>query len=324
MKHHLERLIKLCEEKELSRLYRWSLHECDGQGRMIGGEQIPKRWTSYFTASQITYDFSLNISDSTAEQGEDDDEVITPWFATQSVKESIHARLSPGRIRGDQRVDDDVCYSMFGTGRFIAEFDLKILPVKDESHEKAEIWGCVSYTAENADFKDETHNDAFVIYLGLSPSRFHQVAEQIKTHQIDSLEISVGRVSGFYSSWSPGISTHHIKVLTSYHEQKVLTPEECSIVPPRLGDVAEFELTISRSKKVGFSQTEGVSTPGQVHALEKEQLKATDSGQSDCPNCTGALNLEILKRIEESLAPLNMRLLLMLLVLFLLLLKNLI
>jgi hypothetical protein len=63
---------------------------------------------------------------------------------------------------------------------------------------------------------------------------------------VDEMALSVKSVAGFYSEWSPSISTHRVKVLTSGSEQKIIMPPGHSFKPPRLGYVGAAELLINR------------------------------------------------------------------------------
>jgi hypothetical protein len=142
---------------------------------------------------------------------------------------------------------------MLGTDRKIKQFGLRISKAAKDNDEKCHIWGCVSYTAE-IDFRDETVDDTVEIYLNLIPKQFDQIAEQLKFRQIDTFQVRLGGVSGFYSEWSPSISTRNIKILAASDDQEVQTPEGCKIEPPRLGNVREFSLTVTERHKLDPKQ----------------------------------------------------------------------
>jgi hypothetical protein len=57
-------------------------------------------------------------------------------------------------------------------------------------------------------------------------------------------------VHGFYSEWSPSISTDNVKVLTSGSEHKITLPPGYR-EPPRLGHVGEAALYINRRLEFG-------------------------------------------------------------------------
>lgn len=58
---------------------------------------------------------------------------------------------------------------------------------------------------------------------------------------------------GFYSEWSPGISTHRIKILTADKEHKVEGDGEGEIELPRLREVGDWSLDIVRKPPCGLS-----------------------------------------------------------------------
>jgi hypothetical protein len=60
------------------------------------------------------------------------------------------------------------------------------------------------------------------------------------------LILSVGSVDGFYSEWSPSISTRKVKVLTKGSKQEITLPPGHQFEPPRLGHVGEAELYLNR------------------------------------------------------------------------------
>lgn len=63
---------------------------------------------------------------------------------------------------------------------------------------------------------------------------------------MDKAFFRVGGVAGFYSEWSPSVSADRVKVLTADKEQMVEIPDECEIVPSRLGEVREAALNLYR------------------------------------------------------------------------------
>lgn len=74
-----------------------------------------------------------------------------------------------------------------------------------------------------------------------------------------SLVFSVGRVAGFYSDWSPSISTSEIKVLASAHdEQHIRVPAGSEIDLPRLGQVVEAHLDIRTFRDLRQMKSDGV------------------------------------------------------------------
>lgn len=241
MEHHIDRRVVLSEDSEFKNLYKWSLQEVDAEGARIGRDEIPWVWTLYFHATEMTLTDALAIEpDYTA----DDDDKI----AVRS-RQSIRAKLTPKDTwdRGSYR---DPSYSMFGTDRTISAFELYIEPLEGEDQqERCTAWGCVSYTSE-VDFFDQTTDDTIIFNLYVQPQRFERYAAKVAAAEIDEAVLRVGGVEGFYSDWSPAISTDSIKVLTSHREHVVEMPEGCEIVPPRLGPVREAELYLRSIRKL--------------------------------------------------------------------------
>ena len=152
--------------------------------------------------------------------------------------------MHSGICSDGQRLQDDTAFSMFGTGRYIRNFWLTIYKLEEgDNDECCNLWGCVSYTTD-CDFHDVTTDDTINIYLYLSQKRFNSIAEVIKNQRVDVVQVRLKRVSGFYSDWSPSISTNSVKILVAADDQNLVCPENCDIVPPRLGAVGEFGLTI--------------------------------------------------------------------------------
>jgi hypothetical protein len=140
---------------------------------------------------------------------------------------------------------------MFGTDRAIKSFQLDIHPIVDPAEqESCSAWGSVSYTTE-IDFRNETIDDCIVFYLFVKPETFARYAAKVAHGLVDEMILSVGSVAGFYSEWSPSISTRNVKVLTQGSEQKIPFPPGHHVGPPRLGHVGAAELYINRRLEFG-------------------------------------------------------------------------
>jgi hypothetical protein len=195
--------------------------------KQIGQDQIPWDWTLRFTATSCVLSDSIDID--------------TPKIVQRQV---IRARLRPGSPRDDG--DDETMFSMFGTDRTVKSFELEIHPIADPAkQESCSAWGSVSYTTE-IDFSKETLDDCITFYLFVKPETFARYGAKIAHGLVDEVTLSVKSVDGFYSEWSPGVSTSKVKVLTSGSEQKIVFPPGREIKPPRLGHVGAAELYINR------------------------------------------------------------------------------
>ena len=232
MKYHLDRRIVLNAEPEHKSLYNWSLHELDADGKKVGRDQIPWHFSLYFTATEISVNNTVEIARDLLDKSND--------VATIRTKQSIRAKLESGHPN-DARSYRRTSYSMFGTERVISDFELVILKTDDlDAQPSCTAWGNVSNTFE-LDFRDETTSDSVTFYLHLSPEIFAKHAGQIAAGGVDEAILRVSGVNGFYSEWSPAVSTTDVKVLTDDEEQRIEEPSDCKIVPTRLGEVAEAD-----------------------------------------------------------------------------------
>jgi hypothetical protein len=207
---HLERGLRLHTEPEHKRLYNWAINEIDAQGQQIGHDQIPWPWTLRFTATSCVLCDSIDIKSPFQME---ETKPAPPEIAQRQV---IRARLRPGSPGDDGDYFRQTTFSMFGTDRAIKSFQLDIHPIADPAErESCRAWGSVSYTAE-IDFRNETVDDCIVFYLFVKPETFARYAAKIAHGLLDEMILSVGSVDGFYSEWSPSISTRNVKVYGSY------------------------------------------------------------------------------------------------------------
>jgi hypothetical protein len=89
-------------------------------------------------------------------------------------------------------------------------------------------------------------DDCVAFYLFVKPETFARYGAKIAHGLVDEMILSVKSVAGFYSEWSPSISTHNVKVLTTGEEHKVILPPGLSFEPPRLGQIDAAKLFINR------------------------------------------------------------------------------
>jgi hypothetical protein len=235
---HLDRRLRLHAEPQHKNLYSWAINEIDAQGRQIGSDQIPWDWTLYFTATSCVLTDSINIeSRSRMEKA-----ATHPPRITQ--RQVIRAPLRPG-VPWDNE-DYETSFSMFGTDRVIKSFQLEIHPIDDPAkQESCTAWGSVSFTTE-IDFRHETADDNVTFYLFVKPETFARYGAKIAHGLVNEMFLSVNSVAGFYSEWSPSVSTGNIKVLASGEEHQVILPPGLKFEPPRLGNVGAAELSINR------------------------------------------------------------------------------
>jgi hypothetical protein len=215
---HLERGLRLHTEPKHKNLYTWAIQETDAQGKQIGHDQVPWQWTLHFTATSCVLADSIKI-ESQFQRGK-----TAPPLPEIAQRQHIGIRLRPGHPRQAEDYFRETTYSMFGTDRAIKSFGLNIYPITNPAEqESCSAWGSVSYTTE-IDFRHETSDDCIVFSLFVTPDTFTRYGAKIAHGLVDEIILSVGSVAGFYSEWSPSISTHNVKVLTKGSEQNITLP----------------------------------------------------------------------------------------------------
>ena len=239
MEHRLDRRVVLDNDPEHKSLYKWSLQELDEEGAKIGRDLIPWNWGLHFTAIELTYTDGLTIE---PDYSSNDQEMP---IVTHN-RRSIRAKLRPGSPQEWHR-NRQPSYSMFGTDRPITAFELLIDPLAmREEQDRCWGWGSVRYTLDT-DFRDETTDDVVTFHLYVRPETFEDYVRTVRGAEVDAAILYLKRVAGFYSDWSPAISTDSIKVLTGYEkDHPVEIPKGGEVVPPRLGEVGEVSLTLVR------------------------------------------------------------------------------
>jgi hypothetical protein len=234
MQFHLERRLRLHTDSEYKNLYSWAIVEIDAQGRKVGQDQIPWPWTLRFSAKSSELSDTIEIKKTSDEQ-------------QAAQRHVIRIPLRPSSSRDDGDFFRETTFSMFGTDRTIKNFQLDIHRIADSTaeQESCRAWGSVSYTTE-IDFRNETMEDCVVFYLFVSAETFARYAAKIAHGLVDEIILSVGSVAGFYSEWSPSISTRSIKVLTGGSEQSVTMPSGHQFELHKLGHVGDVQLEINR------------------------------------------------------------------------------
>lgn len=300
MDFHLERALRLSTQPQHKNLYSWAINELNDEGRPTGGDQIPWWWSLYFTATScilrdhaenrhsLPFKFRVTSPDggiSERESGGKKEQVERGQF--------IRMTLRPGFPRPDGGYERQTSYSMFGTDRTIQKFELCIYPsAVSGSPEEITAWGSPSYTSE-IDFREETTDDCLVFNLSVTPDAFARYAEKIDYRLVDEIVLRIGYVDGFYSAWSPSISTDRVKVLTSYPEQILALPSDHQHEPPRLGKVGEFALSFDRRlKMVDETSTE------RPEALTTEPKPTLEAPQSQV--ITEQQTLQVLQSLKRA------------------------
>lgn len=244
MDFHLNREIRLIKEVEYKNLYSWALQEFDGD-ESVSSKLISWPWGLHFIASELQHVKHIEITNYKEEKFKNTNSEYIQVTLIPDVREFLNVQSVPR-------------FSMFGTEREIKNFSLTMRCLeKEEDTEHCQAWGIPRYTSE-IDFRRHTTDDEIGFDVWLTRKNFDDLRYLIHSKsEDDKLNFYVRGVSGFYSEWSPAISTYYVKVLTAYEEQKVVKSEEYS-EPPRLGNVSEFTLYFTRrsalTSKIEFNE----------------------------------------------------------------------
>jgi hypothetical protein len=276
----------------------WAINEVDAEGEKVGLDQIPWEWTLCFTATSCVLSDSIEISQPlnfkfkvTAQDGTDTEQKCGSKEMIEQ-RQVIRVQLRSGDSRVDDNYDRQTTYSMFGTKRTIKKFELNIHQLANpDEQERCSAWGCPSYTSEGADFIDETTDDCIVFYLAVKPEAFARYVAKVDHGLVDEMVLRVGQVDGFYSEWSPSISTDKVKVLTSDKEHKVTLPSGHQSEPPRLGRVGEVQLYINRHLEFGKRAPE-------AQAVEEMADIGAERGASEMP-APAAMDPQMLQMLRS-------------------------
>jgi hypothetical protein len=272
--YQTDRRVRFLGDSEYKSLYKWYLQEFDDAGKKIGSPQVPWNWSLNFTATGVTLHETLKLEHDAPIIKKMDPPVVErleDWKIKIEDRSYISATLRPGYHAND---DDDVVYSMFGTGRTIKEFQLTIHSLeKEEDDEKALAWGSVSYEYEGADMLNELSDDTVQFYLHVKPSRFAHYIEMMRTHPVNVLSLRLSTVLGMYSEWSPTTRTSRVKVLANAEDQKVEMAADAEFKPRELGWIGTFEVTFS-------SVREMLKRPQHIVEDQTEELEAITAGES--------------------------------------------
>ena len=234
----LEHKVIVKKEEEFKTLYSWYVSEIDDEGNEVSGfssKSIPYQYSIGFQIKNIYYQTDIGL--------ENEKNEYSVETKTKEIGNSFKTERGE-RIFGSLKINEhyDTRLSMFGTNRKIEDISLNIYKAEEEY---CSVWGTTEYSTE-IDFREDVMPDCIEISIGLKDDDYQEIAERIKDKSINSYFITLDNVKGFYSPWSPQVSTPEIKVLTQEHEVNIdenALPDDYEL--PRLGNVGSFTM-ISR------------------------------------------------------------------------------
>lgn len=255
MEYKLENPVRVSTKVAHTSLYQWFIEEMDIANKKVGPNCIPWGWSLHFNVSNLTVVRSLEFK---ADEG-------------THINEAIRGKLYP--LTRDWSSTSS--YSFFGTNRKLSHFTLRILK-SDEGRELFHVSGSPSYVAE-IDFRDQLQEDFVEIEIILPTARFDRLADFIDTGCKSGI-VTLGEVSGFYSEWSPSISTNFIKILSNLEDQKAKIDPSSRVKPPVLGEIGSFSLQLDKgagTDHVNTVRDEDTSLPAES---EEKPSALADTG----------------------------------------------
>lgn len=239
MRHELEHKIQLNENTQHSSLYSWCLNEIDKKGDKIDNDWIPFVFSLYFTAKSLTVFREVT-------NGRD----LDNSKKTQKIRDEtrINGSLLSGVSKDGKNFEDGVIYSMFGTDRKLESFDICIYCNPEGNNtELCDSWGYLSFETEDKNFIKYVEPDIIGFQIFLNKNKFDDLVNLIESKRVDDVILRVNNVAGFYSNWSPTISTNHIKILTNSHKVKLKDKSKVELLT--LGSIGEFNLSFQTNYK---------------------------------------------------------------------------
>lgn len=250
MDYNLSKKIRFNNKSEQSSLYSWCINDIDDAGK-DDGDMIPWNWSLFFSASKLQVHRTIKFDD---RSWDNNNEVNLK----NEFKTLITGDLFSGIFDDDLNLKEKVSYSMFGTDRIINSFSLSIYEVDSVIEEKSSLYACPSYESENSNFVPVTEDDYIGIELFLTSSKFNELVRLIESNQTNAVSVSIGRVNGFYSNWSPTINTRFVKVLTDYHEVENI--EDCKDLILRTGNIGQFSMSFHSISQLNTQPIKNYST----------------------------------------------------------------
>jgi hypothetical protein len=251
--YDLDLNVSLKTETEFTSLYSWCLVEKKESGEQVGPDLIPFNWSVSFVSEK--FGFSESVSSKDVFRFRSEEELKPLKFSRQA---QIFAKLRTGTpFEDDWRQSPSL--SMMGCGRTVDDITLGIYRVDDKMEESCLIWGSPSYSYEN-DFRNEKTEDAITVSFYLNGEKFDALLELVKENQIDWIKVRLSDVEGFYSEWSPSISTDSIKVLANIADQGLDVNDDWKRKIPTLGKVGQASLSLQRTLKASVTPQSSIDT----------------------------------------------------------------
>ena len=261
MSYQLEREIHFKQHDDINSAGEWRLYEVDEAGVQLGIDWQPSTDELTFSAKNLQlreglgtdFQFAFNFFD-----------VEDVTFDSEFLESSaITAELQ------FQPTDFKTSISLFGTGREVNSYSLRIYAVKKGKSEYRHVIGIPAYGGEMS-LEDTT--DHIGINVGLSEKRYGKLVSQVMGKPISEFRLSISLVKGLYEESTYGSS---FKALCG--ETKIVPSDNSETSPYWLGHqigclnigfISESDMGTSE----GFSSFDTLEPSERLSSLESQQL----------------------------------------------------
>ncbi|AMW05327.1 hypothetical protein [Gemmatimonas phototrophica] len=277
MQYQIDYTLRVALENEYRSLFTWFIQEIRADGEPASDKLIPWFHNHFFDLQDVRYlvstekDYPNPFNDHDADSAVDD----TAETRNATFNRRIFAKLVP---------TGGMTYSMLGTERALKELSLTIQPIacSTDRVEQIRIAGGVGHTYE-IDFQDSVQPDWLGVDITVADDTFDALVEQVLGGRHNG-SLRLSGADGFYSEWSPSISTNRVKILNQKGDASWMEPDQrlifedtftsSEIEPPRLGRVDRYSLEFVTAP-VEAAKPDLSQAPVTMEAASKE------SGQLD-------------------------------------------
>lgn len=235
MNINFEKTLSFVDKPRNPGLYKDALMEIAEDGTKQIDQYIPWRWSCCFVASRVNYISNFN---KTFGELEKDKRIVIEMIPDDSAQ-----RFSAPN------------YSFFGTDRKIEKFSLAI------SQGKNDILTCFSIpsiTVEGPECLDETTEDFVGFEYTVDAKSFSELCDLVLNGFISNIKFSVSGVRGFYSVWTPSVTTDRIKIWSDKGPDVSLKKEDRKRYQRfgRQNNFEDYHLSFDKTLMLGNGQSE--------------------------------------------------------------------
>ena len=227
MKYNLDFALNFNDAPEHKSLYKAAIFEINDDGSRASDDFIPWRFSLWFTAISAKYIFGHQR--------------MTDDYETSEL---INIKIIPDPTA--QRFLGPT-FSFFGTERLIEEFKLQVQPGDDE---QLRLLAFPSYTYEGPEFLDETTSDEVVFIYTIKLGDFDRLKEMILGEKVSDISFHASGIDGFYSRWSPTITTDHIKIWSPHGPDLEIPSDATGRWLKVGGDASANEFSLNFGKEI--------------------------------------------------------------------------